>query len=237
MARSSKQSKIYPLLEIGRVLIFSITVITEFIADAIAQQAATPRTPTLSSRNTATAPPSGANVPDGFMDITFGTALEDAEKLLAARDYKFQTCKNRQQIILKNAPLAGLSANDITLTFSSEAGFYKGDARIVVDCDKNKMEGVQAFDKISRAIHSKYRRFPKFDEKLNRQRRNYWTTEWEFKTKNNKETAYEIKLYMKDDWKLTSGDWQKTSSIFITYIAAWAAPSGPVALKPPFEGL
>lgn len=237
MTHRSKQSKIYPLLEIGRVLIFSVTVITEFIADAIAQQAATRRTPTLNSENTATAPPSGANVPNGFMDITFGTALEDAEKLLAARNYKFQTRKDWQQIILKNAPLAGLSANDVTLTFSSEAGFYKGEARIAIDCDKNKMEGVEAFDKISRAIHSKYRRFPRVDEKLNRQRRNYWTTEWEFKTSDNKETAYEIKLYMQDDWKSNGGDWRKTSNILITYIATWAAPSGPVALKPPFEGL
>ncbi|MEY3480058.1 MAG: hypothetical protein RIQ71_833 [Verrucomicrobiota bacterium] len=171
------------------------------------------------------------------MEIKFGTNLEEAEELLAAKHYNFQKRNDWQQITLRNVPLAGLSAEDVTLTFSSDAGFYKGEARITVDCNKSKTQGVEVFDRISRTINSKYRRFPKVDERLNKEKRTYWTKEWEFKTKNNKEIAYEIKLYMQDDWKSKGSDWRKTSNILITYMATWAAPSGPVAPEPPSGGL
>ncbi len=218
-------------------LIFIITFVTGITADVSAQVAATSIVPATDPRNTQTAPVSGPNVPEGFMDIKFGTHLEDAEKLLAARNYRFQKRKDWQQITLKNTPLAGLSAEEVKLSFSNEAGFYKGEARIKVDCNKSKTQGAEAFDKISRTINSKYRRFPKVDEKLNKDKRNYWTMEWEFRTKDNKQTAYEIKLYLQDDWKSKGNEWQKTSHIFITYLAPWAAPAGPTPPEPPSEGL
>lgn len=171
------------------------------------------------------------------MDIEFGTNINDAEKILAARSYRYQKRKDWQQIVLKNAPLAGLSAYEVILTFTSELGFYKGEAKIKITCDKSKTQGTEAFDKISRTINSKYRRIPKVQEKLSKDKRNYWTTEWDFKTKDNKSTAYEIKVYLQDDWKSKDGKWQKVSNIFIEYFAAWAAPTGPVPPKPPSEGL
>lgn len=179
----------------------------------------------------------GPNLPEGFMDINFGTSLEDAEKLLAARNYNYQKRNDWNQIILKNAPLAGLSAHEVTLSFNSELGFYKGEAKLKVDCDKSQTQGVEAFEKIIRSINKKYRKIPKVQQKFTKEKRNYWNFEWEFRTKDNKHTAYEIKLYMQDDWKSVGRDWQKTSNLFITYLATRAVPKGPTPPEPPSEGL
>lgn len=222
---------------LGRMFFASTTIVLTCVGEVFAQTDATSVASAPDSKTASTAPLSGPYIPQGFMDIKFGTNLEDAEKLLVARNYSFKKRKDWHQIILKSAPLGGLSAEEVALTFSSELGFYKGEAKITITSDKSQTQGIEAFDKISRTINSKYRRFPKTQKKLNKEKRNYWTMEWEFKTKDNKKTAYEIKLYMQDDWKSKGGDWQKTSNIFITYFAAWAAPAGPTPPEPPSEGL
>ncbi|MFM8885321.1 MAG: hypothetical protein ACKOKC_02760, partial [Chthoniobacterales bacterium] len=86
------------------MLIFAITLVTAFMVDAAAQPVVTPVAPAQSSQNTVTAPLCGANVPDGFMDIKFGTSLENAEQLLATRNYKFVK-REGWQLILNNVPL------------------------------------------------------------------------------------------------------------------------------------
>jgi len=180
-------------------------------------------------------PDAGANVPTGFMDIEFGTPISQAEEILSQRGYRFQK-RDGWQLILKNVPLAGQNADQASLSFG-DAGFYKGEAQLVVLCDKQVGQGTEVFEDISRTIHSKYRKLPETEEKGRKDKRNYWTTTWEFRTKDNKETAYEIHLYLQDEWKTKGGDWRKSSRIFITYLAAWAAPSGPTPPKAPSHGL
>ena len=180
-------------------------------------------------------PDAGTNIPAGFMDIDFGTPINEAEETLTARGYRFQKWDG-WQLIVKNVPLAGQKAEQATFSFSDQ-GFYKAEAQITIVCDKRENRGAEAFDEISSLIHSKYRKFPEVEEKSRMDRRNYWTTVWDFKTKDRKATAYEIKLYLEDDWKTKGGDWQKSSKIFIAYLAAWAAPKGPTPPKAPSHGL
>jgi len=206
-----------------------LVVYSQSATQSVAPAPTPSTTPSLAS--------TGLNVPKGFMDIEFGTKIDDAGKILAARNYRFQKRQDWQQIVLKNVPIAGLSAYEVILTFNGELGFYKGQARIKITCAKSKIQGTEAFDKISRTINSKYRRIPKVQEKLSKNKRNYWTTKWDFKTRDNKSTAYEIKLHLQDESNFKDGKWQKVSNIFIEYFAAWGAPTGPVPPKPPSEGL
>jgi hypothetical protein len=173
----------------------------------------------------------GANVPSGFIDIPFGTTFEHAEKLLTERGYRLKK-EGGWKITLENGTVADHNAEWVSLSFG-DSGFYKGEAEIKIVYDKRGNQGAEAFEKMSRTIQSKYRTFPRLEQKTRKDGRNYWTTEWEFKTKDNKTTAYEIKLHLQDEWK----DWQKRGRIYITYLDAWAVPRGPEPPKAPSHGL
>lgn len=167
MKRSPRSSAVRGTHGLSGMPIFALTLVAIFVVDAMAQPATGPA---KHSQNTVTAPVYGPSIPKGFMDLEFGISLEDAEKLLATRNYKFVK-RQGWQLILTNVPLAGFSAEEVKLSFSSEAGFNKGEALIKVVCDKSNTQGVEAFDKISRTIHSKYRKFPKVEEKLTKEKK------------------------------------------------------------------
>lgn len=177
------------------------------------------------------------NDPKGFLDINFGSKLEDVEQLLINKNYKFQTQKNWQQINIANASIADEMAREVILTFDPNFGFYKGEAKVDIDCKNDKNKGTKTFDSFVRIINGKYKKIPKIQEKIFKDKRNYWKTEWEFKTKDNKNTAYEIMLYLYDDWNNDGGVWKKTSRILVAYKASLMTPNNPLLPETNSHGL